>query len=449
MTGLSLSHAAQSVGATLLGGDHTLRAVSIDSRTLKAGDVYFALTGSQFDGHDFVANAVAAGAGAVVVERDCGVAVPQLVVRNARQALGQMAAQWLASRDIKKVALTGSNGKTTVKEMLRSVLSLIGPTHATEGNFNNDVGLPLTVFRISPETEFAVLEMGANHAGEIDWLASLVKPDVAVVNNVGPAHLEGFGSLQGVAAAKGEIYEHVLATGVSVVNLDEFAAEDWIARSTAGRTLGFSMKGAGELCGEIVGEGQLDVVENGDRHALKIPLAGEHNLRNALAVVSVCRALGVAWSVIQAGLAAMNAVPGRLVPKTVGGVLILDDSYNANPASTAAGINVLAAHTGGRRWCVLGEMAELGDEAADLHRKVGRHAAQLGIDSFLCIGEHAVDSRRGFGAKGVDYRDQASLIADLVDGLKPGDAVLVKGSLSARMGQVVEAIESALEERTA
>lgn len=449
MISLRLSQAADCVGATLIGADCAFRSVSVDTRTLQSGDVYFALTGDQFDGHEFVPGAVARGASAVVVERECSEDVPQLVVRNARQALGEIAALWLAQSNAKRVALTGSNGKTTVKEMLRSVLSLLGNTLATDGNLNNDVGLPLTLFRIDRNVEYAVLEMGANHAGEIDWLASLVKPDIAVVNNVGPAHLDGFGSLQGVAAAKGEIFEHVNADGVAVVNLDEFAADDWIARTSAGRVVGFSFKSGGDLHAEIVADGEIDIVEAGETHSLKIPLVGEHNLQNALTVAAVCRGLGVEWSVIQAGLAAMNAVPGRLVSSRVGGVLILDDSYNANPASATAALKVLASHAGGRRWCVMGEMAELGEDAADLHRKVGRQAAQLGIECFLSIGEHAVDARRGFGAKGVDYREHDALIGDLVAAVQPGDTVLVKGSRSAKMERVVDAVKAALEERLA
>jgi len=414
MISLRLSQAADCVGATLIGADCAFRSVSVDTRTLQSGDVYFALTGDQFDGHEFVPGAVARGASAVVVERECSEDVPQLVVRNARQALGEIAALWLAQSNAKRVALTGSNGKTTVKEMLRSVLSLLGNTLATDGNLNNDV-----------------------------------KPEIAVVNNVGPAHLDGFGSLQGVAAAKGEIFEHVNADGVAVVNLDEFAADDWIARTSAGRVVGFSFKSGGDLHAEVVADGEIDIVEAGETHSLQIPLVGEHNLQNALTVAAVCRGLGVEWSVIQAGLAAMNAVPGRLVSSRVGGVLILDDSYNANPASATAALKVLAGHAGGRRWCVMGEMAELGEDTADLHRKVGRQAAQLGIECFLSIGEHAVDARRGFGAKGVDYREHDALIGDLVAAVQPGDTVLVKGSRSAKMERVVDAVKAALEERLA
>ncbi|MEM7378722.1 MAG: Mur ligase family protein, partial [Pseudomonadota bacterium] len=311
---------------------------------------------------------------------------------------------------------------------------------------HNDVGLPLTVFRLTETTEYAVLEMGANHAGEIDQLASLVKPEIAVVNNVGPAHLDGFGSLQGVAAAKGEIYEHLVSDGVAVINLDEFAADDWMARSSGGSAVGFSMRGVGELQGRIVGDGVLVVAEAGATYTIELPLAGDHNLCNALTVAAVCRGLGVDWADIQAGLAAMHAVPGRLVPQAFGAVHVLDDSYNANPASTLAALKVLAAQRGGRRWCVLGEMAELGDEAAELHGKVGKQAAQLGIECFLSIGRHAVEARRGFGAKGLDFQDQDALIAELVDAVQPGDSVLVKGSRLARMENVVDALRVALAE---
>lgn len=446
MIGLRFSELSDAIAATPVGGDATLHSVSVDTRTLQAGDVYFALSGDQFDGHDFVADAVERGASGVVVERDCGVAIPQLVVRNARRALGEVASLWRAHSNAHCVALTGSNGKTTVKEMLRAVFAQLGPTLATHGNLNNDVGLPLTLFRLTDDIQYAVLELGANHAGEIDWLASLVKPHVAVVNNVGPAHLDGFGSLQGVAAAKGEIFEHISPDGFAVVNLDEFAASDWIARASTQNVVGFSFRSGGDLQGRIVREGVLDVVESGATHTLNVPLAGEHNLHNALTVCAVCRSLGIEWSVIQAGLAAMHAVPGRLVPQSFGPVQVFDDSYNANPASTVAALKVLAGQSGGRRWCVLGEMAELGESAADLHGKVGKQAAQLGIEYFLSIGEHAVDARRGFGAKGVDYSSQDALIADLISAVRPGDSVLIKGSRSARMERVVAALRDALEE---
>ncbi|MEM9603804.1 MAG: UDP-N-acetylmuramoyl-tripeptide--D-alanyl-D-alanine ligase [Pseudomonadota bacterium] len=449
MISLAFSDIAAQVGGTLLGGELELRRVSVDTRTLQRGDVYFALTGDQFDGHQFVEDAVARGAAGVVVERECGVLVPQLVVRDARRALGDSAALWCARTTARRIALTGSNGKTTVKEMLRSILTRLGETLATEGNLNNDVGLPLTLFRLTESTEYAVLEMGANHAGEIDRLASLVKPDIAVVNNVGPAHLDGFGSLHGVAAAKGEIYEHLVGPGVAVINLDEFAADDWLARSTGSTVLGFSMRGVGDLQGRIVSDGVLEVSEAGETHTIELPLAGEHNLCNALTAAAVCRGLGVAWADIPLGLAAMHAVPGRLVPQAFGSVHVLDDSYNANPASTLAALKVLAAQRGGRRWCVLGEMAELGDEAGELHGKVGKQAAQLGIECFLSIGRHAVDARRGFGAKGLDFQDQDALIAELVDGVQAGDSVLVKGSRLARMENVVDALRAALSESCA
>ncbi|MEM6985001.1 MAG: UDP-N-acetylmuramoyl-tripeptide--D-alanyl-D-alanine ligase [Pseudomonadota bacterium] len=449
MIALRFSTLADEIGATPIGGDVEFTRVSVDTRTLRAGDVFFALTGDQFDGHDFVAAAVEQGAAGVVVERDCGVSVPQLIVRNARWALGDIASLWSAQSPARRIALTGSNGKTTVKEMLRSVCALIGDTMATEGNFNNDVGLPLTLFRLAENTEFAVLEMGANHAGEIDRLASLAKPHVAVVNNVGPAHLDGFGSLQGVAQAKGEIYEHIEAGGVAVVNLDEFAAEDWIARASVSSVVGFSLQKRGDLQASIVGDGVIDIVESGATYRGHIPLPGEHNLQNALAVAAVCRSLRIAWPDIQKGLASIRAVPGRMAPKMYGDVKIYDDSYNANPASSIAGLKVLAAQTRGRRWCVLGEMAELGDSAAELHTKVGRQAAQLGIEHFYTIVKHAIDARRGFGAKGVDYSDQDQLIADLIEGVQPGDSVLIKGSRSAGMERVVSALCTALQEQFA
>lgn len=449
MIELRLSDITEEIGASLLGNDAVLRGVSVDTRTLKPDDVFFALTGEQFDAHTFVKNAVQLGASSVVVERECGVDVPQLLVRNTRAALGQIAAMWSRQSKACRVALTGSNGKTTVKEMLCSVLSRLGETVATEGNLNNDVGLPLTLFRLDETTEYAVLEMGASQAGEIDWLASLVKPHVALVNNVGPAHLDGFGSLQGVAEAKGEIFEHIVDGGVAIMNRDEFAVNDWVKRASVDKFVGFSMQGEGDLAGHIVADGKLEIAESGKRYTIELPLTGDHNLQNALAVAAVCRGLDIAWPNIESGLASIGTVPGRLVPRTFGSVQVFDDSYNANPASTHAALKVLANQSGGRRWCVLGEMAELGEASADLHAKVGEQAAQLGIECFMSIGKHAIEARRGFGERGVDYSDQDLLVADLIAALHPGDSVLVKGSRSAGMESVVSALRAALGDQRA
>lgn len=449
MSGLLLSDCSVFTGGTLVGGDTRFERVGIDTRADLAGSLYFAISGDNFDGHQFVVAAVEAGAVAVVVEHDCGVDVPQLIVRNTRRALADIAQLWRRQYDVRIAAVTGSNGKTTVKEMLASILACEGEVLATAGNLNNDIGVPLTLFRLGPEHRFAVIELGANAPGEIGYLAAMVEPFAAVVNNVGPAHLEGFGTLQGVADAKGEIYEHLPADGVALVNVDEFAASEWVERTAQGRVLRFSSeRDDAEIRGEALGGQRLRIHQGGESFELTVPLLGAHNLRNALTAAAVARAMGASWASVVAGIERVRPVAGRLIEHRCGDVRLIDDTYNANPGSVEVALELLGSYAP-RRWFVLGTMAELGAQAEEMHAKCGRQAAALGIDRFACVGEHAVAARRGFGPKGLAFDKHAELVAELAAQLAPGDSVLVKGSRSAGMEKVVEQLLAALEGRAA
>ncbi len=450
MSALWLSDCSVFTGGTLLGGDALLSSVSIDTRGKVEGSIYFAISGESFDGHQFVIDAVDCGAVAVVVEHDCGVDVPQLIVRNTRRAMADIAQLWRRQYDARVVAITGSNGKTTVKEMISSILALEGSVHATKGNLNNDIGVPLTLFGLDESHRFAVVEMGANAAGEISSLAAMTAPEIAVVNNVGPAHLEGFGSLQGVANAKGEIFEHLSSDGIALVNADEFAAPEWADRTVQGRVLkfGFGDSADIEVRGKIVDKNHLRVTWQGQQRDIKIPLLGQHNMRNALTAVAVALALDVRWESIVDGLERVEPVAGRLVEHNIAGTRIIDDTYNANPGSVEVALELLAGYQP-VRWFVLGTMAELGPQAEELHAKVGRQAAALGADRFACVGEFAVAARRGFGPKGMAFGEHEELSAELLQQLNSGDTVLIKGSRSAGMERVVQFLIDNLQEQTA
>jgi len=450
MSALWLSDCSVFTGGTLLGGDVLLSSVAIDTRRCLKGSVYFAISGESFDGHQFVVDAVEKGAVAVVVEHDCGVDVPQLIVRNTRQTLADIAQLWRRQYSVQLVALTGSNGKTTVKEMIASILSQEGSVLATKGNLNNDIGVPLTLFSLREEHQFAVVELGANAPGEIAGLAAIAEPQVVVVNNVGPAHLEGFGSLQGVANSKGEIYEHLREDGLALINADEFAASEWVKRVLQGRVVQFSAQNrtGAEIQGQLLEDQVLRVSYQDESRDIKISLLGQHNMRNALTAVSVALVMGVSWGSIVTGLEKVKPVTGRLVEYDAAGVRVIDDSYNANPGSVEAALSLLANYQSSR-WFVLGTMAELGAQAEEMHAKAGRQAAALGIDRFACVGEHAVAARRGFGPKGLAFEKHDELAAQLMAAVKPGDTVLVKGSRSAGMERVVQHLIENLGARSA
>ncbi|GIX35881.1 MAG: UDP-N-acetylmuramoyl-tripeptide--D-alanyl-D-alanine ligase [Lysobacteraceae bacterium] len=420
--------------------------VVTDSRKAGPGDLFVALRGARADGHDFLAEVERKGAAAALVgHRVPDLRLPQLVVGDALQALAAMAAALRARRTTRVLALTGSNGKTTVKTLLAAVLERVGRTYATPGNRNNELGMPLTVIEQPEDADYAVFELGAGQPGDIAHLAAIARPEVALVNNVGPAHLERLGSLLGVARTKGEIYAALPAGGVAVLNADDpFCTwfEDRLRGDVQRLRFGLAMPAevaAEEVC--LLPDGIEAVLRIGTRRApLRMARAGRHNLMNALAAAAMAHAVGVPLEAIAAGLAAAPEVEGRArrIPLAEGGMLI-DDSYNANPGSLAAAIALLAAQPS-PRLLVLGDMLELGPQARRMHFEVGRQARQAGIEALFCCGELALAAAEGFGPEARHFATQDALLAALRAGMGGFRSVLVKGSRGARMERVVAAL---------
>ncbi|MDX1593624.1 MAG: UDP-N-acetylmuramoyl-tripeptide--D-alanyl-D-alanine ligase [Gammaproteobacteria bacterium] len=448
---LELRDAAELIGGRLQGAGPGFRGVSTDSRSVRAGSLFVALRGERFDGHDHVGAAFAGGAVAALVERDVPGHGPLLRVDDTVAALGRLAAGWRARFDLPLIGITGSTGKTTVKEMAATMLGRGGPVLATRGNLNNHIGLPLTLLELGPSHRAAVIEMGANHTGEIAYLTGLARPTVGVVTNAGPVHLEGFGTVAGVARGKGELFAGLAATGTAVINVDDPHAGLWHELAADRRILTFGIEADADVTtdpGEIA---ESDGLHPRLRFPLatplgsitaELPLAGRHNVANALAATAAAMVAGADLDAVRDGLAATPAVPGRLqgVPGP-GGALIIDDTYNANPTAFAAAIELLATRPG-QRWLAVGDMAELGDDAPRWHAWVGDQARARGIDRLLAVGTLAARAAESFGERGEVYADQEALVGVLRDELGAGTTLLVKGSRSAHMERVVEALAS-------
>lgn len=440
----TLATAAAAVGGTLRGADAAFAGVGIDTRRLALGSLFVALPGSRSDGHDWLAAAAAAGAaGALVARPDPALALPQLVVADPQRALGALARWWRAALGARVVAITGSNGKTTVKTMLAGVLACAGRTEATAGNLNNEIGLPLSVLALDPASDYAVLELGCGQPGDLAYLVPIAQPHVAVVTNAGPAHLERLGSVEGVARAKSEIYAGLPPDGVGVYNADDAYAAVFAAAIGGHARIGFGLGPGADVGGEIEAltpRARFRLrTARGCAH-VELPLPGRHNVMNALAAAAAGIALGLDAATIARGLAAVPALAGRLDARAMpGGWTLIDDSYNANPASTAAGIEASVAG-GGRVWLVLGDMRELGAGAAALHAEIGRLARARGVERLYALGALAAHAAEAFGAGAQWHADHAALAAALAREVVPGVRVLVKGSRGSRMDRVVAAL---------
>ena len=439
----SLAFAAGAVDGRLLGSDACFRSVSTDSRTLDPGALFVALTGPNFDGADYIEGAAARGAVGAVVRESRDSSLPQVVVGDTRQALGRLGSA-LRERCTATavVGITGSNGKTTLKELTAACLARVGNTLATEGNLNNDIGVPLMLSRIEKDHDYAVIEMGANHAGEIAYLAALAKPDVVALTNAGPAHLEGFGSLDGVSRAKGELLTVQPRPRAAVLNADDRYFDYWRGLSRDVDVLSFGLGAGADVTA-------VDVVLDGDgsRFELRLPgaaaevrlsLTGEHNVRNACAAAAIAHALGVAADDIAAGLASVEAVGGRLKARSgKRGARLFDDSYNANPSSVVAAARFLAS-VGGRHIFVLGDMKELGPDEVELTRACGAEIRRAGVTRLFGLGDLARVACEGFGAGATWFADRDALVAALDSQLDADLSVLVKGSRSMAMERVLE-----------
>jgi UDP-N-acetylmuramoyl-tripeptide--D-alanyl-D-alanine ligase len=431
------------IGADWVGRDREFFGVSSDSRKVPAGSLFIALKGERHDGHEYVLEAARQGAAAALVERRLHVAIPQIIVPDTRLALGQLAAAWRVVVGTPLLAITGSNGKTTTKEMAASILGQAGPVLATRGNLNNDIGVPLTLLRLTRDHRFGVIEMGANHPREIAYLTTLARPDVALLNNAAPAHLEGFGSVEGVAHAKGEIFFGLRDGGVAIVNGDLTFADLWRDMAGPHRVVTFGLEKPADVTATWHtqnGGSLLRITHPRGSFEVHLALAGRHNVMNALAVTAATLAFGVGTEAVQRGLESMRPVHGRLEERQgIHGVRVIDDTYNANPASVRAGMEVLAARSG-RRILVLGDMAELGSEGAALHAEAGRAARELGLDGMYATGDLSRHAVEAFGAGARHFADQAALIEGLRADVGAGTTVLIKGSRSRRMERVVEAL---------
>jgi UDP-N-acetylmuramoyl-tripeptide--D-alanyl-D-alanine ligase len=446
MMARTLSAVAREVQGRLVGTDQPFGPVTTDTRTLGSGSLFVAIPGDRFDGNDFVAEAAAKGAAGALVSRLAASPLPQIEVRDSRRALGAMARAWRASFSIPVVAVTGSSGKTTVKELVAAILSVSRPICVTQGNLNNDIGVPLTLMRMEREHAAAVIELGANHLGEIDYLASLAQPTVGIITNAAAAHLEGFGSLRGVCQGKGELLDHLPRAGTAVLNADDQFRSDWVARSRCEFTVTFGFAESADC--RVLGE--PDYLSTGSEFRMRLPdgaeadvslpLLGRQNVANALAAAAAAQAVGASIDDIVAGLARAAAVRGRLrAVQGRNGATIIDDSYNANPGSVRAALDHLAVLRG-RRILVFGNMAELGPSAPALHKEIGEYARGR-CDVLLAIGDLASEAAAAFGAAGRPVADIEAARAALDPLLASDVTVLVKGSRVMGLDRLVKTLE--------
>lgn len=454
---MSLAQIAQVTDGQLLNCPDAalmVKNISTDTRTVSAGALFLALQGERFDAHDFAAQAADKDAVAIVVSRPLpDVSLPQILVADTRIALGQIAA-WVRNQlDLQIVAITGSCGKTTVKEMCAAILRQSAPVLATQGNLNNEIGVPQTLLRLTPDEHYAVVELGANHPGEIAWTTSLVKPDVAVINNVAAAHLAGFGSLRGVAVAKTEIFSGLSETGTAIINADsEFY--DWWREILSVRTLSFGVENPkADFRAENIEQNEAGIASFMlicplGRIAIQLPVPGLHNVSNALAAAAVTTSLGLSLEQVKSGLMTMVPVKGRFcVQKLSDSVTVIDDTYNASVQSVMAAIDTLSVMPG-HRVLVFGDMGELGADAATLHRQIGEHAKAKKLDTVLTIGELSRNTAEA--ASGQHFVNKESLyqaLQQLMQQQRPV-TILAKGARSARMEDVVTFVKSC-EEKTA
>lgn len=445
MTPRLLSWIAQATGGRLVGADRAVDAIATDTRALPGGDALFvALKGENFDGHAHVQAAADGGCVAALVSRPLEVALPQVVVADTERALASLAAAVQRERVTKVLAVTGSNGKTTVKTLLHSILRQLGSAYANPGNRNNEIGLPLAVLDAPDDARFAVYEMGAGKPGDIAYLTAIARPDVALVNNVAAAHLERMGSLLGVAQTKGAIYQALPDDGVAVLNADDAFARYFSERLRGRRAVRFGLEAEADVVARgieadmqgsrftlVTPQGEIDVV---------LPLPGRHNVRNALAAAAMALAVGATLAQVRDGLATMQGVAGRLATHRLrSGATLVDDSYNANPGSLAAAIDTLA-EVGGETWLVLGDMRELGADEATLHAEAGARARAAGIARLYTLGPLSAHAAQAFGEGARQFDAHAALADVLWADLRAGATVLVKGSRGSAMDRIVTAL---------
>jgi len=451
---MDMREAARATAGEALGANAPFDAVSSDTRTIAPGALFVALRGERFDGHDYLDMARARGAVAAMVDRrsrqgGAAAPLPLLVVEDTRLGLGRLAAHWRGKLSLPLIAVTGSNGKTTVKEMIAAVLKEhagAARAYATPGNLNNDIGVPLTLLGLRAGHSCAVVELGMNHAGETAYLAQIAQPTVALVNNAQREHQEFMHSVEDVAREHGAVFSALPADGVGVINADDRYADYWRGLCAPRRVLDFGLEQAAAVGGRYAlrdfGSDIVLRVPQGEAQ-VELQAAGVHNVRNALAAAAASAAAGVGLEAIARGLARFRPVQGRLQKKDARqGAVVLDDTYNANPDSVIAAIDVLA-RAGGRKFLVLGDMGEVGAQGAAFHAEIGRHARAAGIDRLYLLGESCAHAAAAFGEGARRYAELDALLAELEPGLARGVTVLVKGSRFMRMERVVQALTGA------
>jgi UDP-N-acetylmuramoyl-tripeptide--D-alanyl-D-alanine ligase len=444
----TLGQFALACDGRLLGADGVYTGVSTDTRTLAAGELFVALHGPNFNGNDFVEAAVKAGAAGAVVDAQQPAAIAQVVVPNTQKALEKAAHEWRKRFSIPLIGVAGSNGKTTVKEMISTILAQAGTCLATRGNLNNHIGVPLTLFRLDTAQKFAVVEMGANAPGEVELLVRIGTPTIGIITNAGAEHLEGFGSVEGAARAEGEMVAGLEPGATAIINADDEFAGLWRSMTRA-KVVAFGVKPGADFTATDVRAGigaagfvtRFTLVSPLGRAPIELAFAGRHNVTNALGAAAAAAAAGVTLGQIATGLGAVQPVKGRLqLRKTRHGAVLIDDSYNANPSSVHAGIEVLEQIEGGRKWLVFGQMAELGDFSAEAHTEVGTVARAHGVERVFAVGQDAQLTVNSFGAGAEWFADTTALSQAIDAVLTPEVRLLVKGSRSNRLERVVEAL---------
>jgi len=441
---LTLSTLAEISDGKLVGDDVSFVSVSTDSRAIKKDELFIALKGPNFNGNLYVASVEEKGAVAALVEDVQEEGLPQVKVKSTLKALGDVAKYNRDQFKGKVLAVTGSSGKTSVKEMLAAILSEEGQTLSTSGNLNNDIGAPLTLLRIEDAHKFAVIELGASAVGEIAYTAALTQPDVAIITNAANAHLEGFGSYDNIVTAKGEIVEALGVDGIAILNADDPAFEKWLALASPRKFLSFSLyndKNADVWAESIKlssAGSEFELCWSSGRVLVSLPLPGKHNIANALAAACAANALDVKWESIKTALSNLNSVKGRLeITALESGYTVINDTYNANPSSTRAALDVLA-NAKGLRVVILGDMGELGADAKSLHEQAGRYAKEGRADALYACGQFADSVASGYGTGALSFASKAELIERLMKELRPGATYLIKGSRSAAMEEVVD-----------
>jgi UDP-N-acetylmuramoyl-tripeptide--D-alanyl-D-alanine ligase len=449
---MMLSELSHVVKGSLSGEDVPFDSVSIDSRTLLPGALFVALKGPNFDGHDYITAAREKGASAAMISATPSDPLPSVMVRDTRLALGELAAYWRKQFDIPLIAVTGSNGKTSVKEMLTSILGKAcdddqDKVLSTIGNLNNDLGVPLTLLRLREHHRYAVSEMGMNHAGELTYLAGIGQPDVALITNASAAHLEGLQTVAGVARAKGEIFSGVKPGGTAVINMEDEFAPLWQQLASGLQKIGFAVDGTADVTAEYdlyKDHSELLLHTPWGQASCRLNIPGKHNIANALAATAAAGAIGIDVADIAAGLENWKGVAGRLQSMSINGMQVINDSYNANPASIRAALEVLAIQPG-LKVLVVGDMGELGEDSAELHQQAGTLAREGGVDLCLTLGEQSRRLAETFGERAFSYTDPAQLVDAMQAHVsEQGDrpvTILVKGSRAMKMERVIELLE--------